>query len=104
MKQFLVPAFIAALATPVFADAEDFGELMLERNGSNATPATLAMAADKLSGDSVDEQLRHGANEIVTRNDGSISIGHQRLAIEMDVNASDYSVAELAKMYIGEYD
>ncbi len=104
MKQFLIPVFVLAMVAPVFADAEDFGEKMLERNGSNASAATLAMAADKLSGDTLDEKLMVGDNAVVTRNSGAISIGHQRLATEMGVNASDYSVAELAKMYIGEYD
>ena len=104
MKTFLIPAFVLALAAPAFADAEAFGEKMLERNGSNASAATLAMAAEKLSGDMVDEKLPFGENEIATRSNGTISVGHQRLAIEMGVNARDYSVAELAKMYIGEYD
>ncbi len=104
MKHFMIPAFVALMAAPAFADAEDFGEMLLQQNGSNATTASLAMAADKLSGDMVDEKLPFGDNALVTRDDGAISIGHQRLATEMGVSAAEYSVAELAKMYIGEYD
>lgn len=104
MKLVLIPTFVALMAAPAFADAEDFGEMMLERNGSNASAATLAMAADKLSGDDLDEKLPFGNNEIITRDQSAISIGHQRLATEMGVSAADFTVAELAKMYIGEYD
>lgn len=104
MKTLLIPTFAVLMAAPAFADAEDFGEKMLQLNGSNTTQQTMIVVAKALTGDSVDDRLRLGDAEIVTRNSGTLSAGHRQLARNMGVNAADYSLAELSAMYIGEYD
>ncbi len=102
MKRFFIlPALSAVLATPVIASpAEDFGEKMKTESSS---PASLNKAVDVLSGDSVGEVITLGQNEVVTRSRG-MTAGIQQLAQAMNVDPNDYTMAELAKMYIGEYD
>ncbi len=104
MKRILIPAFALLTAAPAFADAEAFGERMLAQNGSNATAATMAMAVEKLSGDTVDERIPLGANEIVTRNSAPMTAGHLQLARAMGLNPNDYTSAELGSMYIDKYN
>ncbi len=104
MKTLLIPAFVALMAAPAFADAEDFGEKMLAQNGDNSTEQTMVVAKQALSGDDLDDRIMTGGPEIVSRAGGSISAGHQALADAMGVNASDFTVAELSAMFIGKYD
>ena len=104
MKCIVTSVCAVMLAVPAFADAEDYGEARLALHGSNATVATLSLAVDKLSGDRVDNQITQGANEIVSRDDGSISAGHLRMASEMGIDASEFSMSEIAAMYFAEYD
>ena len=104
MKTLFLPALVAsALAFPALADdspAELFGQSTATGSGS---PASMAMAAEKLQGDMVDEIIHLGPNEIVTRSTG-VNAGTQQLATNMGVDANNYTVAELAKMFIGRYD
>lgn len=104
MKRFLIPLFAISMAAPAFADAEAFGEKMLAQNGSNASAQTMQVAVDVLSGDSVDEKIMLGSNEIVTQNAGAMTVARVDLAQEMGVDANDYTFAELAKMYIELYN
>lgn len=104
MKKLILPAVVVtALAAPAIADdspAELFGQAIADDSSSSAS---LNMAAEKLQGDSVDERLLVGANEIITRSTG-VNAGTQQLATNMGVSANDYTRAELAKMFIGRYD
>lgn len=105
MKRILgVTAAALVMAAPVFADdqspAEIFGSKMATDSSS---AASLSMAVQVLQGDRVDERLPLAQNEIVTRSTG-ITPGTEQLAENMGVDADQFTVAELAKMFIGRYD
>lgn len=105
MKHILLPSLlVASLAVPAMAEdmtpAELFGMKMATNSASSATMET---AVEVLQGDTVDEYLPLGSQEIVTRSNG-ISPGMRQLAVNLGVNADDYTVAELAKIFIGKYD
>ncbi|WP_224825372.1 hypothetical protein [Cognatishimia sp. MH4019] len=105
MNSYFIPAALTAFlvtATALSAGpADDFGKAIAASTPS--APQTLQIAAEKLSGDGVDEQITISRDVISTQNVG-ISQGHARLAAEMGVDPADYTNAELAKMFIGEYD
>jgi len=103
MKLFFIPVFAGMIAaTPVLADAEDFGKKMLK--GSSSSPATFKTGADILEGDNVADQLPFNDPQVVTRDSNVLSQGHLALARAMKVNPEDFTTAELSKMFIGEYD
>ena len=105
MKSYLVPAVLTAFLvgpTAAFASAaEDFGEILAV--GQTVSGETAQLAAQKLSGDDLDDRIVMSDDIISTQSVG-ITAGHARLAAEMGVDPNDYTNAELAKMYIGEYD
>lgn len=97
-------AFTACLlaGTAVSASpAEDFGKAMLL--DSTVSAQTQQMAAQKLSGDDIDEQIVMSDDLISTQSVG-IGEGHAQLAAAMGVDPADYTNAELVKMYVGEYN
>lgn len=103
-RLFLASTLVAALAVPAFADdspAESFGEA---RATNSSSPSSMNMAARMTEGDSIDERIPLGENEIVTRSDSLDSQGIRQLAENMGVDANNYTRAELAKMFIGKYD
>lgn len=104
MKTLLIPAFVGLMAAPAFADAEDFGEKMLELNGDNTTEQTRIIAVNALSGDDLNDRLVMPEPEIASRASDSISAGHLALANAMGVNAADFTIGELSAMFIGKYD
>ncbi|MEL7213939.1 MAG: hypothetical protein AAGK92_14840 [Pseudomonadota bacterium] len=105
MKSYVVPvaltAFLVTGTAALAGPADDFGKAIAAQTPS--APHTMQMAAEKLSGDGVDEQINFTSDVISTQSVG-IGQGHARLAAEMGVDPADYTNAELAKMYIGEYD
>ena len=104
MKHLLLASTLtAALAAPVIAEspAETFGQSIATDSSS---AATLSKAAEVLQGDMVDERLPFGDNEIVTRSSTGPSQGVRQLAVNMGVDAGDYTGAELSRMFISKYD
>lgn len=102
MKRILIVSSCAlCLAAPAFADAEAFGA---SKGPFTSTAAATDMAVEKLSGSDLDERISLGSNEIATSGSQGITQGHLRLAAEMGVDARDFTIAELTKMYIGEYN
>ena len=105
MNPYFTPVALTAFlvtATALSASpAEDFGEVLAAATPS--APQTLQIAAQKLSGDAVDEQITLSRDVISTQSVG-IGQGRARLAAEMGVDPADYTNAELAKMFISEYN
>lgn len=99
MKLLTLTTAIALAAAPVLAEtpAERFGMI---HAGNGASQAAQATAVEKLSGDSVDNRITIAAPAQTSRN----SQGHLQLAKNMGVSPGTYTNAELAKMFIGEYD
>lgn len=99
MKLIALTTALAIAAAPAFAEtpAEKFG---LQHVGHNATAAALSTAVNKLSGDDLETKIVIPASVQTTRN----SQGHLQLAKNMGVSPGAYTNAQLAKMYIGEYD
>ena len=99
MKLITLTAALALAAAPVFAGspAEEFGMIHAGNSGSQAAQTT---AVEKLSGDSVSDRIVIATPVQTTRN----SQGHLQLAKNMGVAPDAYTNAELAKMFIGEYD
>ena len=103
MKRFFIPVFVGMIAaTPVLADAEDFGKKMLK--GPSSSPATFKLGADILEGDNVEEQLPYNDPQVVTRDSNVLSQGHLALARAMGVSPDAFTTAELSKMFIEKYD
>ena len=105
MTSYLAPAtaivFLATAGIVSASAAEDRGKALAAN--SSPAPAAAEIARQALSGDKVDERLVPSADLISTQNVG-ISPGHAQLAAGMRVDPAAYTNAELAKMFIGEYN
>lgn len=105
MNSYFVPAtliaFLAASTAVTAGPADDFGAASAA--GATVSAEVAQRAAQKLSGDDLEDRIMLSDDLISTQNVG-ITAGHARLAAEMGVDPADYTSAELAKMFIGEYD
>lgn len=100
MKLIALSTVVALSAAPVLADTSPAEKFGMQHAAQSTSPAAQTIAVGKLSGDDIDDRIELVAPAQTSRN----SQGHLQLAKSMGVSPDAYTNAQLAKMFIGEYD
>ena len=94
-------ATVFALASPTLADMNSAAQV--HGPTSSGGVAAYEVAIENVSGNDLEEVVTraHSADQL---HNAGMTAGHLQLAASLGVSASEYSVAELTKMYIGFTD